>query len=77
MRSAPPAAPKPCAACSIIPPLTRVASPTLAASALTAHARHYALRAPRRFVGDRCDPRLTLDIFRVVVTAHAILIDTS
>lgn len=38
----------------------------------------YALKAPRRFVGDRRDPRLTLDIFGAAVRAHAILLaDTS
>lgn len=38
----------------------------------------YALRAPRRFVGDRTDPKLTLDIYSVVVNARAILlVDTS
>lgn len=37
----------------------------------------YALRAPRRFVGDHYDPRLTLDIFSAAVRAHAILTDTS
>jgi hypothetical protein len=36
----------------------------------------YALKAPRRFVGDQCDPRLTLDIFGAAVRAHAILLDT-
>ncbi len=38
----------------------------------------YALKAPRRFVGDQRDPRLTLDIFGAAVRAHAILLtDTS
>jgi hypothetical protein len=37
----------------------------------------YALRAPRRFVGDERDPRLTIDIFSVAVRAHAVLADTS
>jgi hypothetical protein len=37
----------------------------------------YALRAPRRFVGDRHDPLLTLDIFSVAVRTQAILADTS
>ncbi|MBL8545861.1 MAG: hypothetical protein JNL81_05315 [Hyphomonadaceae bacterium] len=37
----------------------------------------YAFRAPRRFVGDRYDPRLTVDIFSVAVRAHAVLTDTS
>lgn len=38
---------------------------------------HYALRAPRRFVGDRHDPKLTIDIFSAAIRAHAILTDTS
>lgn len=37
----------------------------------------YALRAPRRFVGDHRDPRLTLDIFGAAVHAQALLTDTS
>lgn len=37
----------------------------------------YALKAPRRFLGDRRDPRLTLEIFRAAVRAHARLTDTS
>lgn len=37
----------------------------------------YALRAPRRFIGDRHDPLLTIDIFSAAVRAHAILTDTS
>jgi len=38
----------------------------------------YALRAPRRFVGDHRDPRLTLDIFGAAIHAHGLLlIDTS
>jgi hypothetical protein len=37
----------------------------------------YALRAPRRFVGDERDPRLTTDIFSVAVHAQAVLADTS
>jgi len=38
----------------------------------------YALKAPRRFVGDHQDPRLTLDIFGAAVRAHGLLlIDTS
>lgn len=37
----------------------------------------YALKAPRRFVGDTHDPRLTLDVFSAAVRAHAILTDTS
>lgn len=36
----------------------------------------YALKAPRRFVGDRHDPRLTLDIFSAAVRAHALLLDS-
>mgnify|MGYP001177782819 CR=1 FL=1 len=37
----------------------------------------YALRAPRRFVGDSHDPRLTIDIFSVAISAQAALADTS
>lgn len=37
----------------------------------------YAFRAPRRFVGDRYDPRLTVEIFSVGVRAHALLNNTS
>jgi hypothetical protein len=37
----------------------------------------YALRAPRRFVGDHHDPRLTVDIFSAAVRANAMLCDTS
>lgn len=37
----------------------------------------YALSAPRRFIGDRYDPRLTIDIFSAAVTANALLTDTS
>lgn len=37
----------------------------------------YALKAPRRFIGDQRDPRLTLDIFGAALRAHAILTDTS
>lgn len=37
----------------------------------------YALRAPRRFIGDRHDPLLTIHIFSAAVRAHAILTDTS
>lgn len=39
--------------------------------------QRYALRAPRRFIGDRLDPRLTLDVFMAAVHAHAVLTDTS
>ncbi len=39
--------------------------------------RRYALRAPRRFIGDRHDPLLTVHIFSAAVRAHAILTDTS
>lgn len=39
--------------------------------------KRYALRAPRRFVGDNHDPKLTLDIFSAALHAHAILTDTS
>lgn len=39
--------------------------------------RRYALRAPRRFVGDRHDPKLTLDIFMLAIRANEILADTS
>lgn len=39
--------------------------------------RRYALCAPRRFVGDRHDPLLTVHIFSAAVRAHAILTDTS
>jgi hypothetical protein len=35
------------------------------------------LRAPRRFIGDRHDPLLTVHIFSAAVRAHAILTDTS
>jgi hypothetical protein len=37
----------------------------------------YALKAPRRFVGDRYDPLLTVHIFSAAVRAQAILNDTS
>lgn len=37
----------------------------------------YAFRAPRRFIGDRHDPLLTIHIFSAAVRAHAILTDTS
>ncbi|MCX7357971.1 MAG: hypothetical protein NT015_07510 [Alphaproteobacteria bacterium] len=37
----------------------------------------YALKAPRRFIGDRDDPLLTVHIFSAAVRAHAILTDTS
>lgn len=37
----------------------------------------YAFKAPRRFVGDRHDPLLTVHIFSAAVRAHAILTDTS
>jgi hypothetical protein len=36
----------------------------------------YALRAPRRFVGDERDPRLTIDIYSAAIRARAML-DTS
>lgn len=39
--------------------------------------RRYALCAPRRFIGDRHDPLLTVHIFSAAVRAHAILTDTS
>ncbi|MEZ5973041.1 MAG: hypothetical protein R3C31_14620 [Hyphomonadaceae bacterium] len=39
--------------------------------------RHYALRAPRRFVGDRHDPLLTIHIFSAAVRAQTVLADTS
>lgn len=38
--------------------------------------QRYALRAPRRFVGDRRDPKLTLDIFMQAIRANEILGDT-
>jgi hypothetical protein len=37
----------------------------------------YALRTPRRFIGDRHDQRLTMDILSVAMHANAILTDTS
>lgn len=37
----------------------------------------YALRAPRRFTGDRHDPRLTIEIFSAAIGAQAALADTS
>lgn len=37
----------------------------------------YALRAPRRFVGDERDPRLTIDIFSAAIRAQTIWADTS
>jgi len=37
----------------------------------------YALKAPRRFIGDRHDPLLTVHIFSAAVRAHALLLDTS
>ncbi|MEQ1820107.1 MAG: hypothetical protein ABL871_16005, partial [Terricaulis sp.] len=36
----------------------------------------YALKAPRRFVGDRHDPLLTIHIFSAAVRAHALLLDS-
>lgn len=39
--------------------------------------KSYAFRAPRRFIGDRHDPLLTIHIFSAAVRAHAILTDTS
>lgn len=36
----------------------------------------YALKAPRRFVGDRHDPLLTMHIFSAAVRAHALLLDS-
>lgn len=37
----------------------------------------YALRAPRRFIGDHRDPKLTLDIFQAALRARDILFDSS
>ena len=37
----------------------------------------YALKTPRRFVGDHYDPRLTIDILSAAIDANAILNDTS
>lgn len=37
----------------------------------------YALKTPRCFIGDRHDPRLTMDILAVAMDANAILTDTS
>ncbi|MBL8547192.1 MAG: hypothetical protein JNL81_12075 [Hyphomonadaceae bacterium] len=39
--------------------------------------RRYTFRAPRRFVGDRYDPRLTLDIFTAARCGHDLLVNTS
>ncbi|MBX3429515.1 MAG: hypothetical protein KF779_08045 [Hyphomonadaceae bacterium] len=36
----------------------------------------YAFKAPRRFVGDRHDPLLTVHIFSAAVRAHALLLDS-